>query len=164
MGAYVATRPRYSTTVVVTGRTYYYYGGVYYVSSGSGYVVVYPPPGAVVYAVPSATTVVYSGTTAYYYYGGTYYVPSDQPAPQPEATSKQDTEQETSDAPEMIESDHTFEVVGPPIGATVPYLPEEAEEVEVSGRTYFVFEGTYYQPFASDGETIYMVVEDPTQE
>ncbi len=164
LGAYVATRPRYTTTVVVTGGTYYYTGGVYYVSSGSGYVVVHAPPGAVVYAVPAATTIVYSGRTAYYYYGGTYYVPSDQPAPQPEATSEDDTEGGTSDAPEMIDSDHTFEVIEPPIGATVPYVPEEAEGVKVNGRTYFVFEGTYYQPFASDGETIYMVVEDPTQQ
>lgn len=53
------------------------------------------------------------------------------------------------------------EVVAPPVGATVPYLPEEAEEQTVAGKTYFAYEDTYYKPFASDGETIYMVVEDP---
>ena len=46
---YYATRPRYSTTVVVTGTTYYYSGGVYYATSGSGYVVVRAPRGAVVH-------------------------------------------------------------------------------------------------------------------
>ena len=31
----------------------------------------------------------------------------------------------------------------------------------VGGRKYFVYEGTYYQAFASEDETIYMVVETP---
>ena len=56
-----------------------------------------------------------------------------------------------------------YKVVAPPAGATVPYLPEEAAETTVNGRKYSVYEGTYYRPFASDGETIYMVVEDPTK-
>ena len=49
----------------------------------------------------------------------------------------------------------------PPVGATVPYLPDEAEERSVGGKTYFVYSETYYRPFVSDGETIYIVVEDP---
>jgi len=52
-------------------------------------------------------------------------------------------------------------VVKAPIGATVPYLPEEAKEQTIKGRKYFQFEGTYYQAFSSEGETIYMVVEKP---
>jgi len=43
----------------------------------------------------------------------------------------------------------------------VPYLPDEAEEQTVAGKTYFVQADTYYKPFVSDGETIYMVVQDP---
>ena len=31
----------------------------------------------------------------------------------------------------------------------------------VSGKKYFVDDGTYYRAFASDGDTVYMVVEDP---
>ena len=49
----------------------------------------------------------------------------------------------------------------PPVGATVPYLPEEAKKVKVSGKTFMVYEHTYYQPFVSGGDTIYMVVQDP---
>ncbi len=60
-----------------------------------------------------------------------------------------------------LNDDQNYEVVAPPVGATVPYLPEEAREETVDGRVYLVYEGTYYRPFASDGETIYMVVEDP---
>ena len=61
----------------------------------------------------------------------------------------------------MIEEDHNFEVVGPPVGATVPYLPEEANEETIGGKAHFVYGGTYYRAFASDGDTVYMVVEDP---
>ena len=43
------------------------------------------PPGAVVYAVPTYTTVVYVGTTPYYYVDGAYYVATDAPA-QPRRT------------------------------------------------------------------------------
>jgi len=170
LGVYMATRPPRSTTVVVTGTTYYYAGGVYYVPSGSGYVVVAAPPGGIVYAVPTATTVVYVGTTPYYYYGGTYYVTTTapaQPPPPPDTSSSAAASGEgvesLSDVP-MIEDDENYEVVAPPVGATVPYIPDEADEETVNGKAYFVHDGTYYRPFASDGETIYMVVEDPRQQ
>ncbi len=183
VGAYVATRPRYTTTVVVSGSTYYYSGGVYYVSSGSGYVVVSSPPGAVVYAVPAHTTVVYVDSTPYYYYGGTYYVVSTQSAPRPtvvvddSATAVKETypsyanteqtpdgaEAAAPELPPMTDDDQSYEVVAPPVGATVPYLPDEADEETVKGKKYFVFEGTFYRPFSSDGDTVYMVVEDPRQ-
>ena len=167
LGTYLLTRPKYSTPVVVAGTSYYYSGGVYYVSSGTQYVVSAPPPGAVVYAVPAPTTVVYAGSNSYYYYNGTYYQPTDEPAERPEgAAPPPEYEGEFSlqgegDGPEMIESDHNYEVVTPPIGVTVPYLPDEADEVEVSNKSYFVYDGAYYQQFINDGDTIYMVVEDP---
>ncbi len=61
----------------------------------------------------------------------------------------------------MTDDEHNYEVVGPPIGATVPYLPDEADEETVGGTAYMIYEGTYYRPFVSEGETIYMVVENP---
>ena len=61
----------------------------------------------------------------------------------------------------MTDEDYNYEVVEPPPGATVPYLPDEADEQKIASKTYFLYDGTYYKPFASDGETIYMVVEDP---
>ena len=166
LGVYLATRPRVTTTVVVTGTTYYYSGGVYYVSSGSGYVVVAPPPGAVVYSVPTYTTVVYSGTTEYLYVNGTYYVPTTKPAEQPppgSVTSQSPAgSEDPSDIPMLDNEGENYEVVAPPVGTTVPYLPEGADEETVGGKRYFVSDGTYYRPFAGDGETIYMVVSDPT--
>jgi hypothetical protein len=175
-GTYLLSRPTYSTTVVVSGTSYYYAGGVYYVSHGSRYVIVTPPHGVVVYSIPIATTVVYVGSTPYYYYSGTYYVATAEPAPKPETsettvnvnvnvTSEATTDRgEKVNLPPLAEDDEeeNYKVVAPPTGATVPYLPEEATEKTVKGKKYFVYGGAYYRPFASDGETIYMVVEDPS--
>ena len=147
--------------MIVAGTPYYYWGGVYYVSSGTSYVVVVPPPRTVVYAVPAYTTVVYVGTVPYYYSGNVYYVATDAPAVQPDIPDDVVLE-ESEENPPMIEDDHNFEVVEPPIGVTVAYLPDEAEEKIVDGTTYFVYESTYYRVFVSDGDTIYQVVEAPT--
>jgi len=43
------------------------------------------------------------------------------------------------------------------------YVPEEAVEETVAGKKYFVYNCTYYRPFVNEGETIYMVVDDPRQ-
>jgi hypothetical protein len=171
LGVYYSTRPRYSTTVVVTGTTYYYAGGVYYVQSGNGYVVTSAPPGAVVYAVPTYTTVVYVDTAPYYYANGTYYVQTDAPAePPPQEAANVTASMDSADdehagveSVEMTDDEENYEVVAPPVGATVPYLPDEAEEETLGGKTYFVYAETWYKPFVSDGDTIYMVVEDPRQ-
>ena len=193
LGLYVALRPRYSTVVVVSGSSYYYCGGVYYVRSGTHYVVVAAPATAVVYAVPEATTVVYVDGVAYYYYNGTYYILTETEAPRPEqepdssvyegteddgdddeqGPAPQETGEEAEDGSQIVEAPHPppmieeedsrFEVVDPPMGATVPYLPEESKEVVVDEKKYFIYNGVYYRPFASDDDIIYMVVEDPTQ-
>ncbi len=63
--------------------------------------------------------------------------------------------------PPMIEGEENYEVIAPPVGATVPYLPEEAVEKQIGGKKYYVYEETYYKPFSSEGEIIYMVVEEP---
>lgn len=183
LGVYVATLPRTYSTVVVSGSTYYYGGGVYYARSGSRYVVVSSPPGAVVYAVPTHTTVVYVDSTPYYYYGGTYYVVTTEPAPQPtvvvdasatsvkesypsyahtgQASGSTDAGAAQAELPPMTEDEDSYKVVAPPIGATVPYLPDEADSETVNGKKYYVYEDTYYRPFSSEGDTVYMVVDDP---
>ncbi|MCU7835649.1 MAG: hypothetical protein KZQ83_10425 [gamma proteobacterium symbiont of Taylorina sp.] len=160
LGAYVATRPRYTTTVYVSSTPYYYSSGVYYVSSGTGYTVVSAPSGAVVYAVPTATTVVYASSTPYYYYGGTYYVESKEKAAKPTEADVEGAGKE-EDYPPMTEDDHNYKVVSAPVGATVPYLPDEAKEETIKSKKFWVYENTYYQAFVSEGDTIYMVVENP---
>ncbi len=184
-GVYLATRPRYSTTVIVTGTTYYYAGGIYYVHQGGRYVVVSAPYGGVVYAVPTTTTIVYVGEQPYYYDGGTYYIVTNKPAEKPDpteitvnvnVTTGEDgalrtitSTATTADGEEVelppvpVDDEQNYEVVQPPVGVTVPYLPDSAQEETVGGKKYLVYEDTYYRPFASDGETIYMVVENPNQ-
>ncbi len=120
------------------------------------------------------------GTTPYYYYGGTFYVVTAAPAPKPPQQAAQAAPQATGgqasqapqtaqaaaeEAPPMTEREDgkNYKVVKSPVGATVPYLPEEAKEQRVKGKKYFHHQGTYYQLFSSGGETIYMVVEDPTK-
>ena len=124
-------------------------------------------------------TVVYVGSTPYYYDGGTYYVataaPAQTPPPQTTQTSTRTTTQtstttaSSSSGQESLddipmtegEGDENYEVVEAPVGATVPYLSDEAKDTTVDGTKYYVDNDTYYRPFASDGDTIYMVVEDP---
>jgi len=170
LGVVYSSRPKQSTATVVTGTTYYYHNGVYYLPSGTGYVVTAPPPGAVVYAVPTYTTVVYQSSTPNYYVDGAYYVETDATAQHPSESmadanvsidsAAAESEAALAEVP-MTDEDYNYEVVAPPVGATVPYLPEEANEQIVAGKTYFVYAETYYKPFVSDGETIYMVVDDP---
>ena len=50
----------------------------------------------------------------------------------------------------MIQDDQSYEVVKPPVGATVPYLPEEAAEATVGGKKYFVHNGTYFEQLLYD--------------
>lgn len=174
LGARLLTAPRYYTTVVVAGTSYYYAGGIYYVRRGRHYVIVSAPPGAVVYSVPTTTTVVYAGSTQYLYHNGTYYVTTTAPAPKPPATTEVNLKVTvegskdggvTQELPAMVKStdDENYEVAKPPVGATVPYIPDEADEKTIGGKKYFVYADTYYRPFASDGETIYMVVDNPAK-
>ena len=51
-----------------------------------------------------------------------------------------------------------------PVGSTVPYLPDDAKEKKVDGEKYFIVGDTYYRAFVSGGDTIYMVVDDPTKQ
>jgi hypothetical protein len=53
-------------------------------------------------------------------------------------------------------------VIAPPVGATVPSLPEGTEERTVGKDTYFVYADTFYKPFYSGSDVVYMVVADPT--
>ena len=64
-------------------------------------------------------------------------------------------------APAEKDADPTFEVVAPPIGATVTDLPEGAEKKTVKDQDFFVYAGTWYQPFYSGSNVVYVVAEEP---
>lgn len=54
--------------------------------------------------------------------------------------------------------DNEYKVVVPPVGAQVPKLPSEAQEVSINGQTYYEYKGVYYTTAKNDkGETVYVV-------
>ncbi|WP_367866450.1 DUF6515 family protein [Pedobacter sp. WC2423] len=54
--------------------------------------------------------------------------------------------------------DDTYKVVVPPVGASVPSLPSDAQQVVINGQTYYEYKGVYYSESQDqDGKTIYIV-------
>jgi hypothetical protein len=136
----IATLPPTYETVVYSGTTYYYANGTYYVLAGSQYKVVPAPVGVVVVNPPVEVNVVTVDSTEYGYSNGAFY----------EAEAAVDDN-----------SDPTFKVIAPPIGATVTELPQDAAKEAVGGQDYFVYADTWYQPFYSGSNAVYVVVEKP---
>jgi len=54
-----------------------------------------------------------------------------------------------------------YEVIAPPIGATVSTIPGRSQLETVGGQQYFDLDGVYYQAFYSGSGLVYKVVEDP---
>ena len=48
-----------------------------------------------------------------------------------------------------------------PVGATVKALPEDAEKVKRGDETFFKYGDTWYRPFYSGSDVVYMVTEAP---
>ena len=47
------------------------------------------------------------------------------------------------------------------MGATVTSLPDGSNSETIDGTAYFVYASTYYKPFYSGSDVVYMVVETP---
>ena len=61
----------------------------------------------------------------------------------------------------QAEDGDEYVVVQPPVGATVPYVPDDAEKKTVNEVEYYVYSGIYYQAKSSNGDVVYEVVEHP---
>ena len=82
--------------------------------------------------LPYGYSTVYLGGYPYYYYNGTFYQPY---------------------------GDDQYEVVDPPMGASVYDLPEGARAVIINGEKMYELNGTYYKEDRdSNGRTIYTVI------
>ena len=143
--------------LINSGSNYVYAGGVYYVSSGSKYVTVIAPAGAIVPALPVGYTVVQVESTPYYYFNGVYYLAT------PDQPTIVASSSDASSAPPDPDPKTSYKVTKPPVGATVKDLPEEAEKITISGKSYFLYADTYYRPFYSGSDVVYMVIEKPEQ-
>lgn len=72
----------------------------------------------------------YFGADQFYYSGGLYY----------------------------RQYDNEYKVVVPPVGAEVPTLPSEAQEVTINGQNYYEYKGVYYSETTNaDGKTVYVI-------
>ena len=54
-----------------------------------------------------------------------------------------------------------YEVIAPPVGASVASLPNGAIDQTVNSITYFTFGGAWYQPVYRSGGVTYNVVSNP---
>jgi len=52
-----------------------------------------------------------------------------------------------------------YQVVSPPMGATVSSVPPGAYQTTVNGITYYVSGSTYYQPEFSNGQVVFKVTQ-----
>jgi len=56
------------------------------------------------------------------------------------------------------QNDNQYKVVVPPVGAEVPTLPEDAQQVVINGQSYYEYKGVYYSEAANaEGKTVYVV-------
>lgn len=124
-------------------------------------------------------------TNNYYYANGTFYEETTDPPSVPTAEQLAAEEQAATEAAKLVTDeqrasaveypedeamadvepgeladefpDENFRIVEPPIGATVSLIPEDAEEKKVGEETYYVYAGTWYKPFYSGDDVVYMV-------
>ncbi|MCW3468020.1 DUF6515 family protein [Chitinophaga nivalis] len=113
-----------------------YHGGFYYsrpwYRPRYNYNPFFPPIGVYVSALPFGYFTLGAAFGPVYYYGGTYY--------------------------ESTNSNRGYKVVDPPLNATVPDLPDGAQEVSYNGNTYYEVNGTYYQELMTDNGRRYKVI------
>ncbi|WP_432709130.1 DUF6515 family protein [Pedobacter sp.] len=56
------------------------------------------------------------------------------------------------------QNDKEYKVVVPPVGAEVPNLPKEAQEVTVNGQVFYEYKGVYYMARENaEGKTVYVI-------
>ncbi len=126
------------------GRGYYgggrYYGGRGYYGGGRGYYGPgfrfgfgwgYPRIGFYLGGLPYGYYPFYFGSLQYYYADGAFYRPYN----------------------------GGYEAVAPPIGASVPSLPDNAQSIIIDGEQYYELNGVYYAEGVDDnGKQVYIVV------
>lgn len=124
--------PASPQTVTLKTLTYLYERGVFWVAVGDRYMAVAAPVGAVVNALPPDSGRVFAKTTGTYYSFGVFFAPT---------------------------KENKFQVIKPPAGILVDYLPDGYIEVEVKGVTYFKFGEVYFKPFVAGGAAVYQTVD-----
>lgn len=174
IGAVIPSLPEGTQKVRRADETYLYYVGGFYRKTRKGYEVVAAPVGATVtYAPKGALGKVFGGRT-YYVYGGVYYRPRFvggltlyQVVARPPSAPDVLDELPPGGIPvrhdeidySYVDGDWYVEIKGgyiptqAPVGASVPYLPLDAEK---QGEG-FACRKMYYVPYTKEGVTFYKV-------
>jgi len=110
---------------------YKYFKGVFYKPQGGKWVVVPAPVGARVKERPAAGSGILYKNVAYTYYNGAFYV--------------------------WNREEGAADVVAPPIGATVTYIPDTAVKTERDGKPCYVYGDTCFRPGFRGQTVVYTV-------
>ena len=115
----------------IGGVGYLYDQGVFWLLPGPPFIVVVAPYGAVVDKLPAGAFRIFGKEAPRYYHFGNFYQ----------------------------ERDGKFEVIKPPAGTLVSYLPDGYQSEQVQGATLYKFGPTHFKPVFVQGVLVYQVVE-----
>ena len=123
--------PAGAQQVEAGGVAYLYDQGVFWLLPGPPYLVVVAPYGAVVDKIPPAAYRIVGKAAPRYYYFGTFFE----------------------------EKGGKFEVIKPPAGTLVSYLPDGYRLEQAQGAALYTFGPTSFKPVFVQGVLVYQVVE-----
>ena len=131
VGASVSGPPAGSEAVTGSWGTYQYSKGVFYKPDGKQWIVVPAPVGARVKDRPAAASMIVYRNVPYLYYNGAFYV--------------------------WNVNAKAADVVAPPAGAIVTYIPETAVKQDRNGQTCYVYGETCFRPSFRGSNVVYVV-------
>jgi hypothetical protein len=123
--------PGLAQSLEVDGVGYLYDQGVFWLAAAQPLTAVIGPVGAVVDKLPAGAYRLAGKEPARYYYFGVFYQ----------------------------EKSGKFEVIKPPAGLLVSYLPDGYQTEVVQGKTIFSFGATHFKPVFVQGVLVYQVIE-----
>ncbi len=169
------TLPRGYQVIRVGGLDYYYYDGIYYRPYAlGGYYVVRPPKGTSIASTlfNVALTAIVINTirneveraqraatlAKVYSTGNTGYVLRNSDDYVTNVATQLNQEYYYQDGVFYILQNGQYYVIEAPIGALVTQIPEDYDEIELDGRTYYLVENTLYKTTVIDGALYFEVV------
>ncbi len=127
----IAALPRSAKMVRHRTRSYHIANGFFYTRSRGAYVRAIPPRGLRVRTIPGRIIRLTAATGVILYANGTFY--------------------------REIESG-SYEIIAPDEGLTIPYLPEDADMVEVNGAVLYSYDDILYKVIETEEGESFKVV------
>lgn len=124
--------PRGAVRVRYAGMRYYYSRGLFYRYYNGAYYRIAAPIGFRLSVLPPGYVAVVIGGVRYFFANGNYFIP--------------------------VDGAEEYEVVDPPKDAIVSTLPEDAEIVDIEGRSLYLYGGTFYKVVTTPEGKAFQVV------